>query len=286
MSARDVQGEGTRIGFVGLGNLGLPMAATACRAGFDVAGFDLRAEALAELDRVGGTPVDSIEALADRDVVALAVLDDAQVSEVVELLVEHLDHGSVVVVHSTVLPETVRSLARRTAAEGIHLLDVPVSGGDIAARKGTLTLMIGGSPDTVGTVRPYLEAVGENLCELGPLGAGAAGKLANQMMTFLNQLGAMEAMKLAAVYDVDEEQVMQLASTSTSDSWIIRNWGFFDRIHDEYERGGTPLKLRPWAKDLWDVMILARENELSLPLSALAAQLSLPMFAERSEGRN
>jgi 3-hydroxyisobutyrate dehydrogenase len=286
MTSGDVQEPAKRVGFVGLGNLGLPMAATACKAGFDLAGFDVRAEPLAELTRAGGTAVDSVEALADRDIVALAVLDDAQVTEVVELLVERLAEGSVLVVHSTVLPETIRSLGQRTAERGIHLLDVPVSGGDIAAQAGTLTLMIGGPQDTVASVRPYLEAVGENLCELGPLGAGAAGKLANQMMTFINQLGAMEAMKLAALYDVDEEQVVQLASTSTSDSWIIRNWGFFDRVHGEYERGGTPLKLRPWSKDLWDVMLLARENGLPLPLSALAAQLSLPMFAERSERRS
>ena len=273
-----------RIGFVGLGNLGLPMATTAVSAGFEVVGFDLRAEPNRRLEEAGGRAGSSLEEVADADLLALAVLDDVQVTEVVEQLHDRLPPGTVIAVHSTVLPETILTLGERVAADDLRLLDVPVSGGDVAAKAGTLTLMVGGADAALARARPYFEAVGSNVCHLGPLGAGAAGKLANQLMTFVNQLGALEAMKLAALYEVDESQVIELGATSTSDSWILRNWGFFDRIFSEYEASGTPPKLRPWAKDLWDVMVVARENELSLPLAALAAQLTTPMFGERGGG--
>lgn len=281
----DSAGDGSvKVGFIGLGNLGLPMAITAVRAGLEVKGYDLEAERMDKFKAEGGHSVSKVSDVCEVDLVAIAVLDDAQVISVVDSLVGSLKAGSVVVVHSTVLPETVKRLGARLSELEVSLLDAPVSGGDIAARDGSLTVMIGGDPKDVTSVRPYLEAVGSSICLLGPLGAGSAGKLANQLMTFVNQLAALEAMKLARLYGVTESDVVELSRNSTSRSWILDNWGFFDRIYSEYEDTGTPLKLRPWSKDLWDIVVVARENEVSLPLAALAGQLATPLFEERGTG--
>lgn len=269
------------IGFVGLGNLGLPIAAAAAGAGLDVIGYDVRADRVRAATRNGVAGARQPEEVASCDLVALAVLDDVQVRDVVDQLLPRLRAGSLVVVHSTVLPDTVRTLGDQAAAAGVGLLDVPVSGGDVAAREGRLTLMVGGEDRWAEVASPYFDAVGAKVCRLGPLGAGAAAKLASQLMTFVNQLAALEAMKLARHYGIDESQVVDVASASTSDSWIIRNWGFFDRIYAAYEASGTPPRYRPWSKDLWDVVAVARQADLSLPLVGLAAQLSTPMFAER-----
>lgn len=277
--------EQTPLGFVGLGNLGLPMAITAQRAGFDVRGLDIAADRCQPLVEAGGTAVEDLDDLRPVGMIALAVLDDDQVMDVTRELFSIVEPGTVMIVHSTVLPETMERLGPEAADVDVHLLGVPVSGGDIAARSGDLTLMVGGDPDAIERAQSYFEAVGRKTCVLGGLGAGMAGKLANQMMTFVGQLAAVEAMKLAAAYGVSEADVVDLSATSTSDSWLLRNWGFFDRIHDEYEQNGTPDRLRPWAKDLWDVLVVARRQGLDLPLAALAAHRSIPEFTERAEQR-
>lgn len=273
------------IGFVGLGNLGLPMAETAARSGFAVRGWDVSEDRRAAARDLGVDAAGDLAATADCDLLAVAVVDDTQVVDVVEQLASTLAPGTVVAVHSTVLPDTVQELGNVLGARDVGVLDAPVSGGDIAAREGSLTVILGADERWADVGRPYLEAVSTSIVHLGGLGSGSAGKLANQLMTFVNQLGAMEAMRFARAHGVDEERVVEFSRTSTSDSWILRNWGFFDRIHQTYEDGGTPPTGRPWSKDLWHVLEVARESGLDMPLAALASQLALPMFATRADDR-
>jgi 3-hydroxyisobutyrate dehydrogenase len=246
------------IGFVGLGNIGQPMARALVRAGHEVVVHDRDASRTVE----GATASSDFSSC---DIVALAVPDDAAVVEVVDGLARNV----LVVVHSTILPGT----ARRLAAER-PLLDAPVSGGPDRALEGELTVMVGGDAELVSRARPLLDAVGSDVRHVGPSGAGAAVKLANQLMLFSALAGAYEALEFARAYDVEEQVVLDAVSTSTGDSWAARNWGFFEKVARAYdEAGGTPVKYRPWGKDLYDVVLAAREVDVEVPVAALLSQI-------------
>lgn len=274
----------TTVGFIGVGNLGRPMALRLMDQGFEVRVFDVDDQAVRACVEEGAQAASSIaDAAAGADIVAVAVLDDEQVTQVVTGdggILSAARDGATIVVHSTILPWTAQELVERAGERGVRLVDAPVSGGAAAARRGELSVMIGGDADDVERCRPVFEAEGTSI-HFGPSGAGCAGKLANQLMTFCNQLGALEAMKLARHYDIPEDAVRQAAQLGTGDSWVVRNWGFFDDLMHEYDRTGTPELYRPWAKDLWDVTVVARHTGLSLPMAGLAAQLTTTAFQQR-----
>jgi 3-hydroxyisobutyrate dehydrogenase-like beta-hydroxyacid dehydrogenase len=203
------------------------------------------------------------------------------VSSILDELLPLLQPESVVLIHSTVLPGTARRLAALAEARDIQLLDVPVSGGAGRALAGTLTVMAGGRPEVLDRVRPVLASVAEEVIHAGPAGAGAAVKLANQLMMFAALAGVQEALDLASAYDVSEDVVLNAVSTSTGESWITRHWGFFDDVAAAYESSGTPVRDRPWSKDLWDVVAAAREQDVRVPVAGLLAQ----HLAERVEAR-
>ena len=134
--------------------------------------------------------------------------------------------------------------------------------------------MVGGDAELVARARPLLDAVGSDVRHVGPPGAGAAVKLANQLMLFSALAGAYEALEFARAYDVEEQVVLDAVSTSTGDSWAARNWGFFEDVARAYdEAGGTPVKYRPWGKDLYDVVLAAREVDVEVPVAALLSQM-------------
>ncbi len=263
------------VGFVGLGNLGLPMAQTLVRAGWSVSVYDTEASRVEECARAGAVAVDSAREAAAGALVALAVPDDEAVTGLLtgaDGLLESMEPGSVVVVHSTVLPRTALAMSAAGRQHGIGVLDAPVSGGPARAAGGDLTVMVGGDPEPVERAGPLLRAVGSNVLHVGPSGAGAAVKLANQLMLFSALAGAHEALQLAAAYDVPEDEVLRVARTSLGDSWVVRNWGFFDEMAEAYDRVGTPVRERSWSKDLWDVVATARDTGLQLPVAGLLAQ--------------
>jgi 3-hydroxyisobutyrate dehydrogenase len=264
-----------RIGFVGLGNLGQPMARALLRAGWDVAVLDTAPEKAEPCVTEGARAAAGPGELADCAVVALAVPDDVAVEAVLcgSGLLGSLDADTVVLVHSTILPATARRLASMAAEHGVGLLDAPVSGGAERALASELTVMVGGEPGVVERARPVLDAVGSDVRHVGPSGAGSAVKLANQLMMFAALAGAYEALDFARAYDVDERAVLDAVTTSTGDSWVARNWGFFDDVARAYDEGGTPVRERPWSKDLWDVVAAARAAEVRVPVAGLLAQL-------------
>ena len=263
------------LGFVGLGNIGQPMARALLRDGWKTTVLD-RDEAKAKPCADDGAVVaESLQDLASCDVLAIAVPDDAAVTSVLtgpEGVLDRLASGSVVLVHSTILPETARELAAAATERGVALLDAPVSGGAERALKGSLTLMVGGEAEALEQARPVLDSLAETVLHAGPSGAGCVVKLANQLMMFAALAGAYEAMDLAASYDVSEQAGLDAVAPSTGDSWVARNWGFFDDIVAAYDAGGTPRRERPWSKDLWDVVAAARAADVRLPVAGLLAQ--------------
>jgi 3-hydroxyisobutyrate dehydrogenase len=274
------------VGFVGLGNIGQPMTRALLRAGLHVAVLDTAPEKAEPCVAEGARAVTRPDDLADCAVVALAVPDDDAVEEVLSEsgLLTALASDAIVIVHSTILPATARRLAGVAGERGIGLLDAPVSGGAERALAGELTVMVGGDAAVVERARPLLDAVGSDVRHVGPSGAGSAVKLANQLMMLSALAGAHEALDLARAYDVDDRVVLDAVATSTGDSWVARNWGFFDDVARAYDEGGTPVRERPWSKDLWDVVAAARAADVAVPVAGLLAQLLAARVEDHARG--
>jgi 3-hydroxyisobutyrate dehydrogenase-like beta-hydroxyacid dehydrogenase len=260
------------VGLVGLGNLGLPLGTTLVRAGWDLAVLDAHPERSEPLVALGAKAVPDASALSDRDVLVLVVPDDAAVEQVLDAYLPSGPPGRAVIVHSTVLPQTAKRLAEVAAGYGVDLLDAPVSGGSERAGAGTLTVMAGGDHAVLARLCPLLEAVGDPVLHVGPVGAGAAAKLANQLTMFANLAGVYEAIDFAAAHGVATDALLAALETSLGDSWIARNLDFWDRTAAAYDRSGTPVSARPWSKDLAEVVEAARAADVPVPLAGWLAQ--------------
>ena len=270
-----VSPDSSEIGFAGLGNIGRPMAAALLRAGWSLTVYDTNADKGGALREAGARVAQDLDGLATCDVLVLLVPDDEAVTAILSGAEGWLAKGGAdrsVVVHSTVMPATAAALAEEAAAHGVGFLDAPVSGGADRAERGELTVMVGGDPQVLEQVRPLLDSEADEVILVGPPGAGAATKLANQLMMCAALGGVHEALDLAAAHGVAEEKVLEVVATCTGDSWITRNWGFFDRTSTAYDEGGTPVRARPWSKDLFEVVAAAREADLRVPLAAVLSQ--------------
>ena len=266
----------TPVAFAGLGNIGRPMALALIRAGWSLTVYDPVPEKATALGDEGASVASSPEELSSCEVLVLAVPDDAAVESLLDgpkgwLAQEGADRT--VVVHSTVLPATASRLAEAASDCGVGLLDAPVSGGADRAEQGDLTIMVGGDEKVLERVRPLLETEGSLIRLVGPAGAGAATKLANQLMMLSALAGAHEALELAAAHGVSEESVLDVVASCTGESWVARNWGFFDRTSAAYDAGGTSPKDRPWSKDLFEVVQAARAADVRVPVAALLSQV-------------
>lgn len=188
-----------RVGFVGLGNIGKPMALRlAADPGTDLVVYDVVSEPVAELVAAGASAAQSVADLArDAGVVCVMVRDDDQVREVLAACVGVAEPGTVLVVHSTVAPHTPAQLAETAHQHGLRLIDAPVSGGAMGAAEGTLALLVGGSDDAVEAARPVLDVMGSKVVHAGPIGAGTTMKLARNLMHFVAFAAATEAQRLA-----------------------------------------------------------------------------------------
>jgi 3-hydroxyisobutyrate dehydrogenase len=186
-----------RAGFVGLGNIGKPMALRlVATPGIDVHVYDLAPDPVAELVAAGATAAGSVaELAAATDVVCVMVRDDAQVRSVAA----DVGDGAVLVVHSTVAPETPAALA----AAGMTVLDAPVSGGPMGAADGSLAIMVGGPDDAFAVARPVLEAMGSKVVHAGPIGSGTRMKLARNLIHFVAFTAVTEAQRLAEASGLD-----------------------------------------------------------------------------------
>ncbi|KAA1429141.1 NAD(P)-dependent oxidoreductase [Nocardioides antri] len=190
----------SRIGFVGLGNIGKPMAlrlaAAASSGDVELWVYDVAPDPVAELTAAGAKAVGSVRELgALVDVVCVMVRDDDQVRAVAE----DVGAGPVLVVHSTVAPDTPAELG----AGGLTVLDAPVSGGPMGAADGSLAIMVGGSDEAFASARPALEVMGSKVVHAGPLGAGTRMKLARNLIHFVAFTAVTEAQRLAEAAGLD-----------------------------------------------------------------------------------
>lgn len=212
--------------------------------------------------------------LAEAEIICFAVPDDTGIRAILANgLMARLTPAHTIVVHSTILPDRARELAALIESEsGARYVDAPVSGGAERARHGQLTLMVGGATPDIAAVRPVLDDLAENVFHLGAVGAGSATKLANQLIMFSALAGVHEALQITRAAGVVDAAVLEAVETGTGDTWVGRNWGFFDNVAAAYNAREIPLANRPWSKDLREVVSASRGEGLSLPVAELLAQ--------------
>ncbi|CAJ1495898.1 NAD(P)-dependent oxidoreductase [[Mycobacterium] burgundiense] len=192
-----------KLGYIGLGNMGAPIARRLVDWPGGLVVFDLRAEAMAPFAEAGATPADSVAAVADADIISVTVLNDEQVRDVVNELAARAKPGTVIAIHSTISDTTAVELAAAHADHGIHVIDAPVSGGAGAAEKGEMATMVGADRAVYDKVKPAFKKWASMVIHAGAPGAGTRMKLARNMLTFTGYAAACEAMRLAEQAGLD-----------------------------------------------------------------------------------
>jgi 3-hydroxyisobutyrate dehydrogenase-like beta-hydroxyacid dehydrogenase len=195
--------EHVTLGYIGLGNMGAPMAKRMIEWPGGVTVYDIRTEAMTPLAEAGASLADSIADVAAADLVHVTVLDDAQVRQVVGELAAHAKPGTVIAIHSTISDTTAAELADELKQQEIHIVDAPVSGGAAAAEKGELATMVGAERDVYERIKPAFKQWASLVIHAGTPGAGTRMKLARNMLTFTSYAAACEAMKLAEAAGLD-----------------------------------------------------------------------------------
>ena len=207
-----------KLGYIGLGNQGAPMAKRLVDWPGGLVVFDVRADAMTPLAELGATPADSLADVAAADVISVTVLNDDQVREVVGELGEHAKAGTVIAIHSTIEPETAPELAVKLRSKGIHVVDAPVSGGAGAADKGELAVMVGADDEAYDIVKPVFKKWASMVVRAGEPGAGTRMKLARNMLTFVGFAAACEAQRLAEAAGIDLQKLGRVVRHSDAQS--------------------------------------------------------------------
>ena len=218
-----------RVGFIGLGSQGGPMARRIVEAGYETALWARRSASLEPFAdtpaKVAGSPA---ELAAASDLVCLCVVGDADVAEITggeHGLLAAMKPGGVIAVHSTVHPNTCRELAKRAGSKGVSVIDAPVSGGGVAASEGRLLVMVGGDADVVERCRPVFETYADPVVHLGDLGSGQTTKLLNNLLFTANLGTAAAALSLASHLGVSPDRLTEVVSRSSGNSFALNALG-------------------------------------------------------------
>lgn len=278
-----------RIGFIGLGNMGGPMAANLAKAGFPVTAFDLSEAALAKAREQGVATASSAREAAEGAAVLVSMLPASRHVEALYLgadgLLAALPRGALVIDCSTIAPASAQRVAQAAAALGLEMLDAPVSGGTAGAAAGTLTFIVGGEASTLDRARPVLEAMGRNIFHMGGAGAGQVAKLCNNMALGVIMAVTGEALALGVAHGLDPAALSKMMAVSTGRSWateVCNPWpGVLPNAPASrgYDGGfGNDLML----KDLGLAVEAAMSAGATVPLGELARNL---YALNRSAGR-
>jgi 3-hydroxyisobutyrate dehydrogenase len=217
----------TTIGFIGLGNMGAPMAANLVKAGHVVTGYDLSPAALGALSKAGGKIAASAADAARGASVIITMLPAGEhVRDVYQggLIEVTAAERPLLIDCSTIDVESARTVTAAAEAAGLAMLDAPVSGGTAGAQNGTLTFMVGGTEEAFARGKPVLEAMGKNIFHAGGPGAGQAVKICNNMMLAINMVGVSEGFLLAEKLGLDWGKLHQICATATANSWALSKY--------------------------------------------------------------
>lgn len=279
----------SRIAFIGLGNMGGPMAANLLKAGHTLHVFDLSADAVAQAVTHGATAANTaIDAVQNADVV-ISMLPASRHVEGLYLgdagLLRHIAEGALVIDCSTIAPASAQKVARAAGERGLAMIDAPVSGGTAGAAAGTLTFIVGGERDALERARPLLASMGKNIFHVGANGAGQVAKLCNNMALGVIMAVTGEAIALGTAHGLDPAVLSQMMAVSTARSWateVCNPWpGVLENAPASrgYTGGfGNDLML----KDLGLAAEAAMGVGASIPLGELARNL----YAMNSQAGN
>lgn len=259
-----------KIGFIGLGIMGRPMALNLLKGGHNVTVWARRAESMQPLLAAGAVgAANPSEAARGNELVISMVADAPDVAEVMRGVAAAHQPGLVAVDMSTIAPAAARQIGSDLAAAGVEFVDAPVSGGEVGAIAGSLSIMAGGSESAFLKARPAFACMGKNIVHIGACGAGQVAKAANQILTGIGVLAVAEAFAFASKNGVDRSKVREALLGGFAYSKILENHG--QRMLDHNFKPG----FKSWMheKDLNIVMQTAHELGLYLPASAATAQM-------------
>jgi 3-hydroxyisobutyrate dehydrogenase len=269
-----------KIGFIGLGNMGLPMALNLIKAGHSVIGFDLVQSQLDAFASAGGQVAASATAAAKELDVLITMLPASKHVEGLYLgdagLLANADPKTLLIDCSTISPKVAQAVASVAKEKGFAMIDAPVSGGTAGAQAGTLTFMVGGDAQAVECARPVLEKMGKNIFHAGANGAGQTVKVCNNMLLGIQMLGTCEALRLGIANGLDPKVLSDIMSKSSGRNWALELYnpcpGVMENVPaSKGYAGGFGIDLM--LKDMGLATENAQALETSVPLARLAQQL-------------
>jgi 3-hydroxyisobutyrate dehydrogenase len=269
-----------RIGFIGLGNMGLPMAANLVKAGHEVAGFDVVPALAGKLTASGGVAAETAAAACGGADAIITLLPAAeQVRAVYGApggVIDVAGAGALLIDSSTIDVATAREVAARAAGKGLAMVDAPVSGGVAGAAAGTLTFMVGGTDAAFARALPILESMGKTIVHAGGSGNGQAAKICNNMILGVSMIAVSEAFVLAEKLGLDAQRLFDIASKSSGQCWSMTSYCPVpgpvptSPANRGYQAGFTAAMM---LKDLRLAQDAARAAKTATPLGAAAAEL-------------
>jgi len=278
-----------KIGFIGLGNMGLPMAINLLKAGYEVIGFDLVQAQIDAFAQAGGKVATSANTTADGVDIMISMLPASRHVEGLYLgekgLLAYANPKTILIDCSTISPKVAQAVASEAKAKGFVMVDAPVSGGTAGAQAGTLTFMVGGESSAVECIRPILEKMGKNIFHAGGNGAGQTVKVCNNMLLGIQMLGTSEALRLGIANGMDPKVLSDIMAKSSGRNWALELYnpcpGVMENVPSSkgYAGGfGVDLMLKD--------MGLAIENAQDLGASVPLGDLSRKLYEAHSKAGN
>ncbi|KOG56893.1 tartronate semialdehyde reductase, partial [Streptomyces griseoflavus] len=273
-----------KIAWIGLGIMGAPMAENLLKAGYPVTGHTLEQDKLDRLAAAGGTPAASIaEAVAEADVIVTMVPASPQVEAVAygpDGILANARRGALLIDMSSITPQTSTDLAAAAAAQGIRVLDAPVSGGEAGAVEAVLSIMVGGAQDDFDAAYPLFEALGTTIVRCGPHGAGQTVKAANQLIVAVNLQACAEAVVFLEKSSVDLAAALEVLGGGLAGSTVLAR-----KKTNFLTRDFTPgFRIDLHHKDMGIVTDAARTVGAALPVGSLVASLIAALRAQGDGG--
>jgi 2-hydroxy-3-oxopropionate reductase len=267
------------VGVIGLGVIGKPIALRLVKTGFPVFVYDIRSEPVAELKSAGATACKSSADVAARsDIIISLVLDRAQTDDVVfgaNGIIQSIKRGAIFATGSTLGPAPVVKIAEALAAKGCATIDMPITGGYLAASDGKLSLMTGGDEETLARASPVFSAFAHIVTRAGGIGAGQAAKLAHQLIMSVNVLALLEGLSLGVAGGVNPQLLKQIIRDGIANSNVLALWDDMGpRWKSMLEAGAPGDELPNMRKDLHTALELARELGVDLPVGTQASQIA------------
>jgi 3-hydroxyisobutyrate dehydrogenase-like beta-hydroxyacid dehydrogenase len=257
-----------RIGFIGLGTMGLRMATNIAHAGFDLTVYDRREEPLRQMEKLGAKVASSPSELAqDADVIEIAVAPETEVENVIlgpEGVLASARAGTVIDSHSTIFPSDIQRIAAEAERVGVHVLDAQMSGGYRGVENRSLCFMVGGDPAILERCRPIMSASGTAIYHLGGIGAGAAAKIAQNTILAGTLAATAEGFAMAQVCELDLEVFQDVIRASAAQSHVADDW---------LQTWGIRVQPDTYQWILESALRIGKEHNLPLPGSALTKEL-------------